>query len=210
MKKGFYFLIVIGFALNFVFTVSCNKVPTYEEMRTAERKLINRVIQNKKLEILSEFPRDGVFASNPFVVLENGLYIQVIDSGNGNRAILNETTVLARVSGELYEKNDTIPFRFDFFTNGAPLLDFKYGHAISVAMDPPSMAHQIYFGAGLELALDYVGENGEVRMLIPGHAEMRVGSSLVSAASFYQTSEAGSGQYVFIPIYYDRVKFTFY
>ena len=204
MKKGFYILVLIGCVLNLLFTVSCNKNPTYEELKSAERKVIRRIIAEKGIEVLDEYPANGVFKENQFVELSSGIYLNVIDSGNGNRAEVSSsgaTNVLVRVSGELYwDPIDT----FNTFRNGYDAFSFKYGYAYSTAMQnsAPYNSYYMYFGSGLESILAYVGENAEVKLLVPGYSEINdypAGSSVQSAS-----------MYEFIPIYYDRVKYTFY
>ena len=118
MKKAFYFLILTGCVLNLLFTVSCNKTPTYEELKAAENKVIRRIISEKKIKVLSEYPQNGVFGENEFVQLSSGIYLNVVDSGNGNRAKLGSTELLVRVSGESYH-DDTTVVTFSTFSNTA-------------------------------------------------------------------------------------------
>ena len=85
MKKAFYVLVLTGCVLNLMFTVSCNKVPTYEEMKAAENKIIREILSAKNITVLSEYPSDGVFKENEFVQLNTGIYLNVVDSGTGNQ-----------------------------------------------------------------------------------------------------------------------------
>jgi len=209
MKKSFYSLILIGFSLMFVFNVSCNKTPTYEELKAAERKIIRRIIAEKNMEILDEFPENGVFGENQYVELNSGIYINVIDSGNGNRAIYggsNSTEVLVRASGEFYESDST--HTFNTFLNFYAPFEFKYGSAYNVVEEHKYSSDMYYlvFGVGIESILAYVGDSAVVKMLVPGYSEIRSGSNSISAGSTLQSSR---GSY-FIPIFYDRVRYTFY
>ena len=203
MKKFFYALVLISFALTFVFTVSCNKTPTFEEMRDAEMKIIRQVLQRKNIEVLDAYPSNGVFGENQFVRLSNGIYLNVVDSGNGNRAVPNQTTVLIRTSGEYYVKHVDSVYYFNNFLNTKLPFEFKYGNAYGVVNEHYGDDYYLLFSMGLESVLSYVGEGAVVKLLVPGSAE--IGS--YPASSTYQ----GSGEsYTFVPIYYDRVKYTFY
>jgi len=209
MKKCFYGLMGISISLMFVFTFSCNKTPTYEEMKTAEKKIIRRILAEKNMEVLTEYPKNGVFGENQFVELNSGIYLNVVDSGNGNRAIYegtNSTDILVRTSGEYYYSDES--FTFNTFLNSYPPFVFKYGSAYSVVEEHKYSGDLYYslFGMGLESILSYVGDSAVVKLLVPGYSEIRNGSSSVSAGSTFQSSGSNS----FIPIYYDRVRYTFY
>ena len=222
MKKSFYVMTLISIALMYFFTPSCNKTPTYGEMKDAEKKIIRKILDEKQITVLTEYPANGVFAENEFVLLKSGIYLHVVDSGNGNRAVYdgyNSTDVLARMSGSYYYtknkdttinnkdkkiKRDTV-VHFNTFYNSNPPFEFKYGFANSVASDHEYIADAYYyfFSMGLESILEFVGDSAEVKLIVPGHAE--IGS--YSAASKFQTSGMN---YTFIPIYYDRVRYIFW
>ena len=207
MKKGFYVFRLIYIALALVFTISCNKTRTYEEMKSAEKKLINRILAEKNIEVLDEYPESGVFGENQFVVLNTGIYLNVVDSGNGNRAVYNETRVLVRVKGSYYETDETS--EFNTFLNTYPPFEFKYGYASTVVGEHANSFDMYYmvFSAGLESILEYVGENAIVKLIVPGYAEILSSSNYYSVGSTFQTSGLTN---TFVPIYYDRVRYTFY
>ena len=207
MKKGFCILGFVFIAFSFIFTVSCNKTPTYEEMKAAEKKIINRIIAENNIEVLEEYPASGVFGENQFVQLSSGIYLNVIDSGNGNRAIYNETFVLVRTSGACYEP-DSIT-HFNTFVNSSPPFEFRYGRASSVVNEHAGSynTYYYYFSAGLESVLNYVGENAVVKLIVPGYAEINTGGNYYSVGSTFQTSGISN---TFVPIYYDRVRYLYY
>ena len=208
MKKGFYFLVLIGSVLNFMFTVSCNKTPTYEELKAAEQKIIRRILDEKEITILKEYPTNGVFKENEFFQLSSGIYLNVVDSGNGERAVAYQTDVLIRVSGEYYTKisgtkTDTL-ISFSTFPNVFEPFEFRYGNAYGVAQEKSQYSDLYYsfFGIGMESILSYVGDSAIVKMIVPGHSE-------ISGAPGGSTMQNGNGS-AFIPIYFDRVRYTFY
>ena len=214
MKKSFYMLAMIGCALMYFFTGSCNKTPTFGEMKAAENKIIRKILAEKNIEILDAYPANGVFKDNQFYLLSSGIYLNVIDSGNGHRAVFdgyNSTDILVRTSGSYYCKssikpyNDTI-YNFNTFMNSSPPFEFKYGFASSVVNEHSNSYDEYYyfFSMGLESILAYVGDSAVVKLLVPGTAE--IGSSSPASSTF----QSSGVNYTFVPMFYDRVRYTFY
>lgn len=194
-------LLVIGMGLS-----SCNNNRTYADMKKDQKKAIDRVISEKNLEIIHKYPENGVFKENQFVLLDNGVYLNVIDSGNGNRAVAGETKILMRCSVErmFYAKNDTA--KYNLFDNYYSPIEFVYGTA-RIEMSKYTSKYNTtngpyynspiecyYLSTGVESILEYVGENAEVKLIVP-----------FEEGSIYQST----GNYG-APIYYDRVRFQFY
>jgi hypothetical protein len=204
MKKSFYVLALLSCVVNLMITVSCENYPTYEELKADEKKRIQRIIKEKEINVLKEYPADGVFGENDFVELSNGIYLHVVDSGNGNRAKANITTVLIRAKLEYYDPYVDSTLRFSFFSNTSYPFEFKYGHAYNTVTAHANYgdAYAYYFSVALEYVLSYVGEGAEVRLIVPGYSEING----VKGGSYYQTSNRS----LYIPIYYERVKYTFY
>jgi hypothetical protein len=206
MKKSFYILVLISCVTHLLFTVSCNKYPTYEELKSDELKVIKRILNTKGIEVINEYPANGVFEENQFVLLNSGIYLHVVDSGSGRRAqagASGTTEVLVRVKGE-YTYSDSV-YQFDTFQNGHDPFYFKYGSALSVVSSNNTSYNSRYymlFSIGLESVLSYVGDSAVVKLIIPGHAEI----NNYPAGSSMQSSDRNR----YIPIYYDKVKYTFY
>ena len=208
MKKAFYILVFVWCAINVVFTVSCNKTPTYEELKAAENKIIRKIINEKKIEVLDEYPENGVFKENQFVQLSTGIYLNVVDSGTGKRAEYGITDLLVRVSGEYYAKTsdgkrDTA-LAFSTFSNSAYPFEFRYGNAYGVvqANAYTDNFYYAFISMGLESILSYVGDSAVVKLIIPGYSEV----SGAPGSSSMQSSNSNS----YVPIYYDRVRYIFY
>lgn len=196
--------------MSLVFTVSCDEeYPTFEELKSAEKKRVNKIIAEKGITVLKEYPADKVFGENEFVELSSGIYLHVVDSGNGNRAQINATTVLIRVELEYYDTSADSTVRLSSFTNTASPFEFKYGQAyyIVAAQTAANLSYgdpyAYYFSVGLESILSYVGDGAEVKLIVPGYSEV---SSNVGGGSHFQTASL----YQYVPIYYERVKYTFY
>ncbi|MDR1814176.1 MAG: DUF4827 domain-containing protein [Tannerella sp.] len=188
--------------IDLLFSVSCNDTKTYEELKSEEKVVIRRIIASKDIEVLSEFPASGVFGENQFVQLESGIYLNIVDSGNGVRATAGTTTVLVRTRGEIYDA-DT-PYHFNTFANTAYPFEFLYGMAYYVVNEHAQSGDYYYlaFGMGLESILQYVGDSSVVKLIVPGYSEI----SQQPAGSTYQS--ANTNQYY--PIYYDKVRYLFY
>ncbi len=205
MKKCFYVLVLISCIMNLMFIVSCDKYPTYEELKSDEREIINRVLVEKGIKVIHNYPSNGVFEENEFVQLSSGIYLHVVDSGNGDRAKAGTdraTDVLIRVSGEYYY-GDSV-YQFNTFQNGNEGFSFKYGSAYSVVTAHSNSYNSYYyfFSMGLESVLSYVGDGAVVKLIVPGYSEI----NNYPGGSAMQNSD----RYEYIPIYYDKVRYTFY
>ena len=185
-------------ALGFVFTLSCDSTPTYSELKKKQEKAIKKLIADKGFEILKDYPVDGVFGENQYIKLDNGIYLNVVDSGNGNRAVLGKTLVLTRFIVQDFANRDE-PRVEDYFDNRSYPFEFVHGNAKATmsAHDPSVLnisqdAYYYYFSTGLESALLYVGENAVVKLIIP-----------FETGSLMQQS-------INIPLYYEKVRYTYY
>lgn len=183
MKRGFNILMILC-VVGFVF--SCDNNKTYTEYLKDERKAINRLMDENGFKKLKEFPEDGVFKENEFVELSNGVYLNIIDSGNGQRPT-SSTTILCRAKGKFLSEIVADSGYFDGFKSydSAWPLEFKYGTSADAKGDA------YYMSGGLGSALDFVGDSSFVKLIVP----FRVGSSMQS--NYY------------IALYFERVRFTF-
>jgi hypothetical protein len=191
MKINTGILVVI---LSVVALSSCNNTRTYADMKRDQAKATKKLIAEKGFEIIQTYPSNGVFAENQFVELENGIYLNVVDSGNGTRALIGKTEVLTRFRVLDYADRDE-PLVTDFFTNDAYPLEFLYGNAsyvVSLYAGYYSGPYYNYFGTGIENILQYVGEGAVVKAIIP----FEVGST-------YQTTLG-------TPLYFEKLTFAFY
>ena len=191
MKKGFCILMILCAAL---MVVSCDKTKSYTEHLKEERKSIDRLIKREGFKIIDDYPADGVFKENEFVKLENDVYLNVIDSGNGNRAVLGTTKVLCRFESKGFLNSDTtynmvnnLTYEAGYY--GVPT-EFVFGYNVysgeSRSYDP-----DLFVGEGLATALYHVGEGATVRMIVPFK---RMGN-------YFQSS--------YVPVYFSKVKYTF-
>jgi hypothetical protein len=161
MKRGFNILLIL---LSVVIVISsCGKSSrTYTEMLKDERKAIKKLIDREGIVLLDEYPEDGVFGENEFYQLSSGLYIHVIDSGNGNRAVSGSTNILCRFAADyIYILSDTI-YEIDGFANDLYPLMFTYG-----ASSATGGSFTTYYGQGIVEPLQYVGDRAYVKLIVP-------------------------------------------
>jgi hypothetical protein len=191
--------IILFFGVHFV---SCTKEqgPTLQEYDAQQKKIIQSFIEKEGIEVLSEYPECGVFSENQFVLLKNGCYLHVVDSGNGRRAIPEITTALVKchaynMMAEKYLLSDS-----------EKPVQFIFGKADSIINDlweKSDSPEYLFLSKGLESALNYVGDNAKVKMIIPfctlnEGTEMLMFSDLLG--SVYQTTN-------YIPLFYDEILF---
>ena len=182
---------------------SCGKNESFASRQKAERKAVEKFINERGIEVLYRYPASGVFGKNQYFLINDGqnegrVYLHVVDSGNGNRAVRGRTEVLMRCSGEHFFKRDTSE-KFNTFVNVAGPIEFVYGtaHYVSSQGRYGSGNNVIYnpagyyLGPGVESALRYVGENATVSLIV--------------------CFEDGSAQQLdaYEPLFYDRVTFRF-
>ena len=172
-KSRFIIQLLISFM---IVGSACNKQKSPQELLKEENKAIERFISKNSFKILSEYPKDGTFKDNEFYRDATGLYIQVVDSGNGVRARVNQT-VLGRFNGRISFKNDTIRY-----ISGYQPDEFIYGRG----------TFSNAACAAWEYALQYVGDESEVSLIIP------------SKLGTY------SDKMNYHPVYFESLKFTFY
>ena len=85
MKRGFYILLIMCAA---IMVVSCDKTKSYTDMLKAQQKAIDRLEKDSGLVFLDDFPKDSIFKENEFVKLEDGVYLNIIEKRNSERAVM--------------------------------------------------------------------------------------------------------------------------
>lgn len=194
MKRGFYILMILCAAL---MVVSCDKTKSYTERLKDERKAIDRLIDNEGIKVLKDYPADGVFKENEFVKLDNDVYLNVIDSGNGERAVLGKTKVLCRFEAYGILDSDTAYLMVNNLTYGPSYIypfptEFIFGYNV-YSGKYVNYAPDEFVGEGLATPLYHVGEGAIVRMIVP----------------FKRMASGGYFQSKYIPVYFGKVKYTF-
>ena len=182
---------------------SCGKnLPSFKKLKKAEREAIDGLIAREGFEILNKYPANGVFGEKQFVKLDNECYLNVIDSGNGNRADSGKTVVLMRCSYIGISKKDS--FTFSIFPNSFEPVEFVYGNIDEAklrASQNATSSGYLFLSPGVESALKYVGENAIVRMIIPFNNGQETKYPYGIGSAYQKEAQ--------IPMYLDKVKFVF-
>lgn len=146
------FLFILAFFTASIF-FACNKTKTAQELLQDEKKATDRFIAKNGFIITSDSAE--MYNANVFFKTKEGLYIHVIDSGNGNKAVYNQE-ILVRFSDLTYFKDDTT--RYSNMSALSSPYTFLYGNPYSysgLACD------------GWALGLRLVSENAEVSLIVP-------------------------------------------
>ena len=184
---------VLGLVVVVLATTSCSSSETYADKLKEERKQIDRFLSAQGFEVLSSYPADSVFKENQFFRdPDTGVYINVIDSGNGKRA---SATDLADVYFRFYDTatlpvdNSTID-KTNGDAGGSQPVSFIYGNSNSyTSTNTSSYYNYIYLSPGVTVPLKYVGEGAVVRLIVP-----------FAQGSYYQSLS-------YQAIYYGRLKY---
>lgn len=171
---------------------ACNKGVSYAERVETEKKRIKQFLHEQDIVVLDTYPSNGVFESNQYYLDESGVYINVVDSGNGKRASSYDKVYFR--FNEVMElptsESDTIR---PWVTNpGLQPMDFIYGVSGSY-VDSEGTRHSYSYqtlSEGITIPLQYVGEDAVVNILVP----FKIGSA-------YQTT-------YFTTLYYKRLRYT--
>lgn len=192
MKKGLtWFFSVIAVVL---LVSSCSKSETYSDKLKNERKEIKKFLDANGFVVIGSYPTDKVFEKNEFYRdPETGVYINVVDSGNGNRA---KSEDLPKVT---YRFSKTYPLpasATDTVSNndaaGTQPMSFTYGRSATYTYSANSnVLEYFYLSEGVTVPLKYVGENAVVRIIVP-----------FSKGSTYQQN------YSYKAVYYGYLNYT--
>lgn len=185
MKKGFYILMIMWAA---IMAVSCDKTKSYTDMLKAQEKAIDRLIADSGYVVLKDFPKDSIFTAKQFVELENGVYLNIINKGNSDRAVLYSTDVMARFIVKLFMGSDTATIdNLGPYSAGTHPVEFKFGYNTGLK----DYYLNSFITPGLASALQYVGDSSRVKLIVP----------------FKQSSQ--DFQSAGTPLFYQEVKFIF-
>jgi len=168
MKKLIVFILILT---TFSFVISCDDTETYADKLEKEEKAIRRIRNDSNYVFLKEYPEDGVFKPNEFYQDPKvGVYYNVIDSGNGNRAVKGATLIDVRYrAAYFFADRDTTEFENMSMNVASDLITFKYGTPSTYIELSSGNGFSNYYikSHGIAAALDHVGENAVVKFIIP-------------------------------------------
>ncbi|MDR0537351.1 MAG: DUF4827 domain-containing protein [Tannerellaceae bacterium] len=183
MNKGIY-IIMAFMAAMLTGIFSCNNTKSYTDMLKEQKRAISKLFADSGLVLLRSYPANGVFAPNEFYIMDNGVYLNVVDSGNGNRAVPGLTSIVCRFHANILM--DTVPY--ENMSNGSFPLIYTYGQTGYTSQEA---SMQYFFCTAMFSPLAYVGDSSEVKIIIPFEI----------SSSYYQNK--GN------PVYYHKMRYRF-
>lgn len=182
--------LVLFIACTALFLGACSKSMSYADYVKRENNRIEDFRNERNIVVLRDYPSNGVFKSNEYYLDASGVYINVVDSGNGTRAQYR-SKVYYRFSGL-----SSLPIADSDTTNLSDiypdLLTFTYGITTTYTSSNTSDPGYYYLSTGITVPLQYVGEGAVVKLIIP--FKNNIGSAFQN--SYYMT------------YYYDRVTYS--
>ncbi len=156
---------IIGLCVVFA---ACSSSETYADKLKNERKNISRFINEHNIVVLNQYPASGVFKENEYFRDPlTGVYINVIDSGNGNRA---SSSKRSEVNVRFWDAMTLPTADSDTVSNnvaGLQPISLTYGIVATYSSNNTSSLDYYYLSTGITAPLQYVGENARVRLIVP-------------------------------------------
>lgn len=190
MKKGFNILMIVFAA---IVVVSCDKTQSYTDMLNAQEKAIDRLIDQNGIIVLNDFPKDSIFKDKEFVKLDNGIYLNIIDRGNKERATLYSTEIQTRFIARMFMGGEKDTATLDILgplSSSTYPVEFKYGYYTPLNPNV-SYYYDMFISPGLAAGLPYVGDSSYVKLIVP----------------FKEMSEDFQSNGT--PVYFEKVRYIF-
>jgi len=149
MNKLFLFVSIFFVASMFF---ACDKAKTAQELMKEEKKAIDRFIRESDF-IVTGIPAE-MYNKNVYFRTKEGLYINVIDSGNGNKARYGKEEVIVRYDSIFFFKSESEKKPGNTWAGDAEVI-FRYGRPDS------------YYIEGWAIGLSLVSQNARVNLIIP-------------------------------------------
>lgn len=190
MRKivGFIFALV---ALVVMFS-ACKDSETYADKLKNESKAIDRFIKERGYNILKSMPDNYKFGDNDYYKDEDsGIYLRIINRGDTDKMASkeNKSEVLIRFYDALrFGSTDTTSYSND--GSWSPL-SLVFGDASTYYDYYGTMDYgYIFLSPACAFPLDYVGEGGEVSLIVP----------FVNGSAMQQS--------YYEPLFYGRIKYN--
>lgn len=153
---------LILFLLLVFFSFACSDEKTLSELRQEEREAIAKYIKDNNIDVIKEFPANGVFAENQYFLSSTGLYIHISETGTGGTPQAGDV-ILVR----FYEFN----LKGDTTTHAVDVDDLTDAYSFKYANGESSQA--------FNEAASYLQHNAKAKLIVP--------SSIGFSASAQQT-----------------------
>ena len=186
---------ILAFVTLAIISSACSNSETYADKLKNESKAINRFIKERELNILKSMPVDYEFGENDYYLDEDsGIYLRIIDRGDTEKMASKGSS--DRMGSDVYLRfystlrigtSDTTAYSNNL--DYGPI-EFVYGNSSTYTDYSSSGYSYSFLSPACAFPLDYVGEGGEVSMIVP----FANGSAMQQ--SYYE------------PIFYGRIKYT--
>ncbi len=136
--------------------MACNNSKTYAELLQDEQDAISELIADSGFTVINynDYLRDRKLGPKDFVKLPNGLYMNVIDSGNGER--FDTSAVVLWRYQSFRNLFDTTTYVGNWYS--ATPYEFQYGQTASSTNG---------YVEGFATPLSFVGNKAKVSLIIP-------------------------------------------
>lgn len=143
------FLIIV-----ILYTISCNKTPTYIDRLNDEKKTIKAFISENNISVLKEYPSDSIFAPNEFYLdPATGVYYNVIDKGGYKPNLGDEIYIRFKDVRYLSDKDTTV-YSGNYYSLYGPI-ESIYGNL------------NTYQSTGWLAPIPNVGHKAKVKIIVP-------------------------------------------
>jgi hypothetical protein len=164
MIKGFYAVVSL---IALTAALSCQGNKSYANMQKEQKTAIAKLFADSGYIELKEYPSNGVFASNEFYKFDNGVYMNIVDSGNGKRPVSGVTSVLCRGMGRGLVVYDTLLMENVSNSSAYPFpIVYIYGSSTAVSASYDDFTNYV-FSKALFQPMEYAGDSAVVKLIIP-------------------------------------------
>jgi len=182
MKKAILGIVLI-MLIPCIFSACKDNRKSLQELLQEERKAIDRFIILNDFVILKDYPQSGVFNENEYFKTNDGLFFQVVDSGNGKRVKLMDDVSVRFDYYQLvkeFARGDTVKYYLPFYDP----FSFVYG------IYPTYSSYYSLVCQAWVIPLEYVGEEAILNLIVP------------SSIGSYSDNES------IIPVFYKNLRYT--
>ena len=153
-------VITIGF-----FFIACENQKTAQEYIREEKKAIERFIDKRGIVVLKNYPENHKFGANEYYKTNEGLYIQVVDSGNGVRVKPHISEVQVRFD-YMWDVKSYVTGRQDSLVPPSSILPMGFRYGQPGTYGKPDV-YSNFSCDGWAIPLHYVYETAVVNLIVP-------------------------------------------
>ncbi|MGL4229605.1 MAG: DUF4827 family protein [Tannerellaceae bacterium] len=163
-------LSVLKVVLYMLFLVSCDKsdIVTFDDLIREDKLFLEQYMKENQFVVLNEFPADGIFQENEYVLLNNGVYLHVVDYGDSkNTAVGTKVSTVAK--GKFLTLKDGSEKSFNGFEPETDWMEWPINFEYKERRFPTESFYvdEYIVNEGYMSVLKYVGNNSTVKMIIP-------------------------------------------